>query len=98
MDGNLALCNSARIVSNRYKTSTVRTVYYGRVSTQHEAQINAFENQLDFYRDVMSKHSNWELGGEYYDKGLSGTMAIKRPGFMQMIKDAYEGKFDLIFT
>lgn len=98
MDGNLALCNSARIVSNRYKTSTVRTVYYGRVSTQHEAQINAFENQLDFYRDVMSKHSNWELVGEYYDKGLSGTMAIKRPGFMQMIKDAYEGKFDLIIT
>lgn len=98
MDGNLALYDTARIVSNRYKTSTVRTVYYGRVSTQHEAQVNAFENQLDFYSDVLKKHSNWELVGNYYDKGLSGTMACKRPGFMQMIKDAYEGKFDLIIT
>lgn len=98
MDGNLALCNSARLVSNRYKNSTVRTVYYGRVSTQHEAQVNAFENQLDFYRDILNKHPNWELVGEYYDKGISGTLASKRPGFMQMINDAYEGKFDLIIT
>lgn len=98
MDGNLALYDTARVVSNRYKTSIVRTVYYGRVSTQHEAQVNAFENQLDFYSDVLKKHSNWELVGSYYDKGLSGTMACKRPGFMQMIKDAYEGKFDLIIT
>lgn len=82
MDGNLALYDTARVVSNRYKTSIVRTVYYGRVSTQHEAQVNAFENQLDFYSDVLKKHSNWELVGSYYDKGLSGTMACKRPGFM----------------
>lgn len=98
VDGNLALYENARVVSNKYKTSKVRTVYYGRVSTQHEAQINAFENQLDFYSDVMRKHPNWELVGSYYDKGISGTVAIKRPGFMQMIKDAYEGKFDLIIT
>lgn len=98
MDGSLALYDSPRLVSNRYKTSKVRTVWYGRVSTQHEAQVNAFENQLDFYNDILRKHSNWELVGHYSDKGISGTLASKRPGFMQMINDAYEGKYDLIIT
>lgn len=98
MDGNLALYEPIRIISNKNKTSTVRVVYYGRVSTQHEAQINAFSNQLEFYSDVLKKHPNWELVGNYYDKGLTGTIAVKRPGFMQMINDAYEGKFDLIIT
>lgn len=98
MDGNLALYEPVRIISNKNKLTPVRVVYYGRVSTQHEAQVNAFENQLDFYSDVLSRHPNWELVGRYEDKGLTGTIAEKRPGFMQMINDAYQGKFDLIIT
>lgn len=85
MDGNLALYEPIRIISNKNKTSIVRVVYYGRVSTQHEAQINAFSNQLEFYSDVLKKHPNWELVGNYYDKGLTGTIAVKRPGFMQIV-------------
>ena len=29
-----------------------RVVIYARVSTEHEAQINALENQLDWYKPI----------------------------------------------
>lgn len=96
--GNLALYEPMRVLSNKNKTSPVRTVYYGRVSTQHEAQVNAFDNQIDFYSDILRRNKNWEFVGCYYDKGVTGTNALKRPGFLKMIKEAYEGKFDLIIT
>ena len=95
---NLAFYEPIRVISNKNKSTPVRTVYYGRVSTQHEAQVNAFENQIDFYSDILKRNKNWELVGNYYDKGVTGTIALKRPGFLKMIKDAYEGKFDLIIT
>ena len=88
MYGNLAVYEPYSVISNKDKTTKVRVVYYGRVSTQHEAQVNAFENQIDFYAEILKRHPNWELVGSYDDKGITGTMAIKRPGFMKMISDA----------
>ena len=29
---------------------------YARVSTEHEAQISALENQIQYYDDILSKH------------------------------------------
>ena len=98
MYGNLAVYEPYSVISNKDKTTKVRVVYYGRVSTQHEAQVNAFENQIDFYAEILKRHPNWELVGSYDDKGITGTMAIKRPGFMKMISDAQKGEFDLIIT
>ena len=34
----------------------------------------------------------------YYDEGITGTAAKKRPAFMQMLADAKQRKFDLIVT
>lgn len=99
--GDLALKNLQRITSNKYRTSPfdkVRVCFYGRVSTQHEAQMNALENQIQWYDSILSDHPNWEKINIYVDRGVTGTQAKKRPGFMQMIKDASEGKFDLICT
>lgn len=36
--------------------------------------------------------------GKYIDEGITGTLAKKRPAFMQMIEDAKEQRFDLIVT
>ena len=36
--------------------------------------------------------------GLYSDEGISGTNTKKRDGFNRMIKDALEGKIDLIIT
>ena len=97
----LASKNMQRIISNKYRTALsdkVRVCFYGRVSTQHEAQMNALENQIQWYDSILSDHPNWEKIDVYVDKGVTGTQAKKRQGFMQMIEDASEGKFDLICT
>lgn len=73
-------------------------VYYGRVSTEHEAQLEALEKQMQWYEDQTKYHPNWTVVGRYIDEGITGTLAKKRPAFMQMIEDAKRRKFDLIVT
>ncbi len=73
-------------------------VFYGRVSTEHEAQISALENQLQWYDDQARYHPNWNIIGKYIDEGITGTQAKKRPSFLRMIEDARRGRFDLIVT
>lgn len=88
-------------MTNRYRTSVddpVKVVFYGRVSTQHEQQMNAMDNQILWYDSLLKDHPNWKKVNTYWDKGISGTVAEKRPGFMKMINDAKKGLFDLIVT
>ena len=73
-------------------------VFYGRVSTEQEAQLSALENQLQWYDDQAKYHSNWNVLRKYVDEGITGTQAKKRPAFLEMIEDAKEGNFDLIVT
>lgn len=76
-------------------------VFYGRVSTEHEAQLEAFKNQLQWYEDQLKMHPNWKLVEPietYLDKGITGTQAKKRPGFLHMINDAKSGKFAMVVT
>lgn len=81
-----------------YRNRPRRVVFYGRVSTEHEAQVSALDNQMDWYQELATKNPNWEVVGQYVDEGITGTQAIKRPAFMQMIEDAQSGKFDLVVT
>lgn len=75
-----------------------RVVIYARVSTEHEAQISALENQVDWYKPILAARPEWELVGQYIDEGITGTSAEKRPQFMKIIKDAKARKFDMIIT
>ncbi len=75
-----------------------KMVFYGRVSTEHEAQLSALENQMQWYDEQLKYHPNWELCGRYIDRGITGTQAKKRPAFLKMMDDARAGKFDLIVT
>ena len=81
-----------------YRNRPRRVVFYGRVSTEHEAQVSALDNQMDWYQELAAKNPNWEVVGQYVDEGITGTQATRRPSFMQMIEDAESGKFDLIVT
>lgn len=76
----------------------MRVAVYARVSTEHEAQINALENQLEWYKIECSRHSDWEIVEVYVDQGITGTQAQKRPEFLRMMENAKKGKFDLIIT
>lgn len=75
-----------------------KVVFYGRVSTEHEAQLSALENQMQWYEDTAKRFPNWEVVGRYIDEGITGTQAKKRPSFMKMIADAEKEMFDLIVT
>lgn len=75
-----------------------KVVIYARVSTDHDAQLSALENQIDWYKPLLDLHPEWELVGQYIDEGITGTSAEKRPEFMRMIEDALAHKFDMILT
>ena len=75
-----------------------RVAIYGRVSTEHEAQLAAFENQRAWYEDLAARHPEWRIVERYFDQGITGTAAKKRPAFLAMLADAKKGKFDLIVT
>ena len=71
---------------------------YARVSTEHEAQISALENQVQYYDDILKKHPEWELYDRYIDEGITGTSVNKRESFLRMMDDAKDNKFNLIIT
>ena len=76
----------------------LRVVYYGRVSTDKEEQLNSLENQKNYFIEMINNNKNWINVGGYIDEGISGTQVNKREEFLRMIEDAKENKFDLIVT
>lgn len=73
-----------------------KVAIYARVSTEHEAQINALENQIQYYNNILAQHPEWELVGRYVDEGITGTSVKKRKNFLRMMEDAKNGMFSLI--
>jgi len=71
---------------------------YARVSTDSDDQLHSIEAQKSYYTKKIQEDKNWEFVGLYADEGLTGTSMRKRPQFMKMIKDAKQGKIDLILT
>lgn len=75
-----------------------KAAIYARVSTEHEEQLSALENQKDWYKPILQQHPEWQIVQMYVDEGITGTSAKKRKQFMKMISDAERGNFDLILT
>lgn len=79
-------------------SKTLNVAAYCRVSTETDDQLNSLASQQRYFADYIRRQQNWKLIHIYYDEGISGTQARKRPGFRQMIADAKEHKLDLILT
>lgn len=75
-----------------------KVAIYARVSTEHEAQLSALDNQIQYYDKLLTQYPEWELYDRYIDEGITGTSVKKRKNFMRMLKDAENGCFDLIVT
>ena len=75
-----------------------RVAVYARVSTDDPRQTSSYELQKNYYTDMVSRHSNWDLVDIYADEGISGTSLKKRDSFNRMIADWKAGKIDLIVT
>lgn len=76
----------------------LRVAAYCRVSTDMEAQESSYEAQVEYYTVKISETPNWKNAGIYADDGKSATNTKKRDDFNAMIKDALDGKIDMILT
>ena len=75
-----------------------KVAIYARVSSEHEAQLSALDNQVQYYDNIIAMHPDWILYRRYIDEGITGTSIKKRKNFLKMIEDAENGCFDLIVT
>ena len=75
-----------------------RVVAYCRVSTDSEDQVNSLENQKMYFNREIKNNPEWEFTKIYADEGITGTSVKKRKEFNKMIRDAENGKFDIILT
>lgn len=54
-------------LSRSFRDKPCRAVIYGRASTEHEAQVKALENQMQWYDDVARYHPQWNIIKRYID-------------------------------
>jgi DNA invertase Pin-like site-specific DNA recombinase len=75
--------------------SKLRAVFYARVSTEEEKQLNALENQIQENIDAIKKKS-WILVDQYIDEGKSGTKVKGRDEYQRLLEDLEWDKFDIV--
>lgn len=82
------------------KTSVLkrRVAGYARVSTDSEEQQTSYEAQVDYYTKYIMSKPEWNFVGVYTDEGISALNTKHRDGFNKMVKDALDGRIDLIIT
>ena len=76
----------------------VRTCGYSRTSSKQEWQEYSLAEQIDGINEIIESRPNHVNVGCYVDFGKSGTNQANRRDFLRMMRDAKEGKIDLIIT
>lgn len=76
----------------------LRVAAYCRVSTELEEQESSYEAQVEYYTRKILENNNWKMAGIYADDGKTATNTKKRDDFNSMVKDALDGKIDMILT
>ena len=76
----------------------LRVTYYGRVSTDADRQLDSLAHQAAYFESKIRGCPAWTYVPGYLDEGITGTRADKRPQFLNMVRDAKAGLFDLILT
>jgi len=87
-----------QLKTTRITSIPLRVAAYSRVSTESLEQKTSIVNQTESHREFIEENPAWTFAGEYIDEGISGLSVKKRDEFNRMIRDAEEGKFDLIIT
>lgn len=84
-----------RKVKDLFETIGLRAVFYARVSTAEEEQLNAIELQIEENRNVILKNK-WKKVDEYIDRSKSGTMVKGRDEYQRLYENMLEDTFDII--
>ena len=87
-----------RMRHTRVSDYPLRVVYYARVSTDKYDQLHSLDAQKNYFENLLERNPNWTFVRGYVDEGLTGTKIDKRDSFIEMMRDAKRGKFDLICT
>lgn len=58
----------------------------------------AMKAQVDYYTKYIMSKPEWNFVGVYTDEGISALNTKHRDGFNKMVKDALDGRIDLIIT
>lgn len=98
---NKNYCTNNQIMENS-KTITgslpKKVVAYCRVSKCVESQSSSLKTQIESFGKTITDKKDWQIIDIYYDYGITGTCAQKRPGFLKMIDNCKKGKIDIIIT
>ena len=90
---------NGKTIGNRNQTlDRLKVCAYCRVSTDSKDQINSYNSQVTYYKNLIQENPKWIFAGIYADPGITGTKTEKRDEFNKMIKDANDGKIDMILT
>lgn len=84
--------------TKRINDIPLRVVYYTRVSTDSDEQLNSLENQTNYFENYIKANPCWTLVKGYVEEGVSGISTAKRDKFNEMMNDARLKKFDLILA
>ncbi len=74
-----------------------RAALYMRVSSDRQREKTTIQSQKDILPKV-ARDQGFKIVGTYIDDGISGETIEDRPGFMQLLSDAEDKKFDAVFV
>jgi len=83
--------------NNTTKDAPLIAVSYARVSTKKEEQLESLQNQKEHFAKYTKDH-NMILKKIYVDEGISGTKTKNRKQFLQMIRDAELGLYQVLLV
>jgi Site-specific recombinases, DNA invertase Pin homologs len=87
-----------KIEPSKAAKKKLRVAAYCRVSTDSDAQLESLETQKMHYENYINSRNDWEFAGLYFDEGITGTKADKRPNLMRLIDDCKAKKVDFVIT
>lgn len=73
----------------------MRCAIYARVSTGLDSQKDSLESQVLYFENHI-KEKGWELVDVYADEGITGTSTARRESLKRLMRDAENGKFDVV--
>ena len=82
----------------KQRKEKLRVAAYCRVSSNSADQLNSYTRQLNTYKAMIAKRTDWVLVEIFADEGITGTSAEKRPEFRRMISLCELKQIDLIVT
>ena len=86
------------IKNSNIPSAKLRVAAYCRVSTSNDAQLESLATQKKHYEQYINSREDWQFAGLYFDEGITGTKAEKRPELQHLIADCKANKIDFVIT